>query len=199
MQYQTFFLKNTASKSAKILEIIFKQSLQTGCLPKDWRDANVSPIFKKRDRHQTQNYRPVSLTSISCKILEHIIVKHILNHFDMHKILTKFQHGFRSELSCETQLLETTNDFLSSLALGNRSTLLYWTFPKPPTPSPIVDCWKAKSPWHKGGYSRLDHPVSQEQNPESSSRWGELRAGACSLRCAAGYRSGPTSLPVLYK
>ena len=63
------FLKNTASASAKILQIIFKQSLQTGCLPKDWRDVNVSPILKKGDRHQTQNYRPVSLTSISCKIL----------------------------------------------------------------------------------------------------------------------------------
>ena len=47
------------------------------------------------------------MTSISCEILEHIIVKHILNHFDLHKILTKFQHGFRSGLSCETQLLET--------------------------------------------------------------------------------------------
>ena len=68
------FLKNTASESAKILQIIFKQSLQTGCLPKDWRDANVSPILKKGDRYQTQNYRPVSLTSILCKILEHIIV-----------------------------------------------------------------------------------------------------------------------------
>ena len=83
------------------VQIILKQSLKTGCLPEDWRDANISPIFKRGDRQQTQNYRPISLTSISCKILEHIIVKHILNHFDLHKIFNKF--------------LERTNDFLSSL------------------------------------------------------------------------------------
>ena len=47
-------------------------------------------------------------------------MKQILNHFDLHKILTEFQHGFRSGLSCETQLLETTNDFLSSLDAGER-------------------------------------------------------------------------------
>ena len=122
--------KNTASESARILQIIFKQSLQTGCLSKDWRDPNVSPIFKKRDRHQTQNYRPVSLTSISCKISEHVIVKHILNLFDLHKILTKFQHGFRSGLSCETQLLETTNDFLSSLDAGERVDVAILDFSK---------------------------------------------------------------------
>ena len=68
--------------------------------------------------------------SISCKILEHIIVKHILNHFDLHKILTKFQHGFRSGLSCETQLLETTNDFLSSLDARERVDVAILDFSK---------------------------------------------------------------------
>ena len=77
-------------------------------------------MYRQYLKKNPQNYRPVSLTSISCKILEHIIVKHILNHFDLHKILTKFQHGFRSGLSCETQLLETTNDFLSSLDARER-------------------------------------------------------------------------------
>ena len=120
------FLKNTTSESAKILQIIFEQSLQTGCLPKDWKDANVSPIFKKRDRQQTQNYRPVSLTSISCKILEHIIVKHILNHFDLHKILTKFfkmalDLGFHVRHNSWKQLMISCHH----LMLGNGSTLLY--------------------------------------------------------------------------
>ena len=59
-----------------------------------------------------------------------IVVKHILNHFDLHKILTKFQHGFRSGLSCETQLLEATNDFLSSLDAGERVDVAILDFPK---------------------------------------------------------------------
>ena len=124
------FLKNTAPESAKILQLIFRQSLQTGALPKDWREANISPIYKKGDRNLAQNYRPVSLTSVSCKILEHIIVKHMLNHFDKHNILTKFQHGFRRGLSCETQLLETTSDLLKSLDAGERVDVAILDFSK---------------------------------------------------------------------
>ena len=56
------------------------------------------------------NYRPVSLTCITCKLFEHIICKHILAHFEDHKILTDLQHGFRSGRSCETQLATTFQD-----------------------------------------------------------------------------------------
>ena len=59
------------------------------------------------------NYRPVSLTCITCKLFEHIICKHILAHLECledHKILTDLQHGFRSGRSCETQLVTTFQD-----------------------------------------------------------------------------------------
>ena len=56
------------------------------------------------------NYRPVSLTCITCKLFEHIICKHILVHLEDHKILTYLQHGFRSGRSCETQLITTFQD-----------------------------------------------------------------------------------------
>ena len=56
------------------------------------------------------NYRPVSLTCITCKLFEHIICKHILPHFEVHKILTDLQHGFRSGGSCVTQLVTTFHD-----------------------------------------------------------------------------------------
>jgi hypothetical protein len=80
--------------------------LDTGELPKDWRDANISSIFKKGDN------RPVSLTSVTCKILEHIICRHLLKHLEKNKIPTNLNHGFRSGYSCETQLITTSNDFL---------------------------------------------------------------------------------------
>ena len=70
---------------------------------------NVAPIFKKGSKLQAVNYRPVSLTCITCKLFEHIICKHILAHLD-HKILTDLQHGFRSGRSCETQLVTTFQD-----------------------------------------------------------------------------------------
>ena len=56
------------------------------------------------------NYRPVSLTCITCKLFEHILCKHILAHPEDHKILTDLQHGFRSGRSCETQLVTTFQD-----------------------------------------------------------------------------------------
>ena len=58
------------------------------------------------------NYRPVSLTSVICKIIEHIITKHIRNHLDKHNILSPYQHGFRYKHSCESQLLITTHDLM---------------------------------------------------------------------------------------
>ena len=80
----------------------------------DWRDANISPVFKKGDRHQAENYRPVSLTSISCKLLEHILYSHILKHFEQYNVLTQLNHGFRSGYSTETQLLVTLQDLFKS-------------------------------------------------------------------------------------
>ena len=91
---------------------IFQKSLDTGELPKYWRDANVAPVYKKGNRHNPENYRPVSHTCILSKRLEHIICHHILNHLDKHKVLTSLNHGFRSGYSCETQLIVTAHDFL---------------------------------------------------------------------------------------
>ena len=84
-----------------------KNSVDSEELPADWTNANISPLFKKRDVHLAENYRPVSLISVSCKLLEHIICKYLLTHFERNDILTNLNHGFRSGYSCETQLLVT--------------------------------------------------------------------------------------------
>ena len=54
----------------------------------------------------------MSLTSVSCKLLEHVICKHLLNHSEKNNILINLNHGFRSGYSCETQLLVTLNELL---------------------------------------------------------------------------------------
>ena len=107
-------LKQTATEITPIITKIFNQSIQTGTLPHDWTTANVTPIYKKNNRHDPANYRPISLTCVTCKLLEHIICKHILNHLEQYNILTNLQHGFRSGHSCETQLLITTHDLLTN-------------------------------------------------------------------------------------
>ena len=104
--------KNAANKISPFLKIIFDQSLQTGKLPDDWVEANVAPVFKKGGRHSPANYRPISLTCVCAKLLEHIICKQIMSHFSENKMLTPVQHGFRSKHSCESQLLIRTDEFI---------------------------------------------------------------------------------------
>ena len=67
-------LKNTAKESALLLQVIFQCSIESGAIPEAWKKATISPVYKKSDRSDPANYRPVSLTCISCKILEHIRV-----------------------------------------------------------------------------------------------------------------------------
>ena len=100
-------LKECATELAPGLTCIFKTSLSSGCLPQNWTNANVTPVFKKSDKHIAENYSPVSLTSVTCKLLEYLICKHLLNHHEQNKILTNLNHGFRSGFSCETQLIIT--------------------------------------------------------------------------------------------
>ena len=83
-------------------------SLRTGQLPSDWLvNANITPVFKKGKLDDPSNYRPVALTSIVCKTMEHSLNKAILIHLEKYNILSDCQHGFRQGRSCETQLVTT--------------------------------------------------------------------------------------------
>ena len=107
-------MKTCAEEISYGLSAIFQYSLDKGTLPLDWRNANVTPVFKRGDRHLAEIYRPVSLTSVSCKIMEHIICSHMLKYFDEHNILTLLNHEFKSVYSTETQLLVTMQDLLQA-------------------------------------------------------------------------------------
>ena len=96
---------------APVIQLIFEKSLATGALPSDWTKANVSPIFKKGEKSNPSNYRPISLKCILCKVMEHIIASNITAHFNRYNILYDLQHGFRQKRSCETQLLQLVEDF----------------------------------------------------------------------------------------
>ena len=123
-------LKQLATTVAPILQIIFQKSIDSGKVPSDWKKANVSPIFKKGERHKPSNYRPVSLTCICSKLLEHIVTKHLLNHLEHHHILYDLQHGFRSKRSTETQLISFTQDVMKTLKAGNQTDVIIMDFAK---------------------------------------------------------------------
>ena len=123
-------LKNCAKELTPAIVHLFNLSISTGVLPSDWKNANISPIFKKGNKHEPSNYRPISLTSVLCKTLEHIICKHILKHLEQHNILTPLQHGFRSGHSCETQLIITLNDLMKSYDSNIQTDLAILDFSK---------------------------------------------------------------------
>ena len=76
-------------------------------------------FFKKGSRFKPENYRPVSLTVVISKMLEHIIVSQIMDHLDSQNILHENQHGFRAKRSCESQLLMTTDDIHVSKSMNS--------------------------------------------------------------------------------
>ena len=113
-----------------MLRIIFQISLTTGQVPDDWKEANVAPIFKKGDKHKPSNYRPVSLTCITSKIMEHIIVSNLMKYLEIQNILFPLQHGFRRNHSCESQLLPLFQDLASSRPTAQTDICLSWTLAK---------------------------------------------------------------------
>ena len=100
-------LKEAALELAPVLTDIFNTSLATSMLPSDWKTANIAPVFKKGNTNRAENYDPISLTCVCCKLLEHIVCHSIRDHLDNHNILSVFQHGFRAGHSCDSQLLST--------------------------------------------------------------------------------------------
>lgn len=108
-------LKELADDISPVITRIYRASLKQGELPEEWKEARVTPVYKKGEKYMAENYRPVSLTCILCKQMEHIITSQIMLHLNTNNMLYDKQHGFRSKLSCETQLIEYSSDVLKIL------------------------------------------------------------------------------------
>ena len=115
-------LKELAPSIAPWLSSIFRQSYHTGAVPPDWNKALVTAIRNKDSNSNPTNYRPISLTSLCCKAMEHIILSHIAKHLAGNNILIDQQHGFRQRFSCETQLISAINDWLNALTRAHKLT-----------------------------------------------------------------------------
>ena len=97
-------LKETLEQISTPLAHVFNMSLQEG-IALEWKEANVIPLFKKGSRNTSVNHRPVSLTSVICKLLEIIIRDHMMDFLIKHKLINPSQHGFLKARSCLTNLL----------------------------------------------------------------------------------------------
>ena len=114
-------LRDLRTTIAPILTRIFNLSYDTGHVPSDWKTANVTPAYKKGSKNKAANYRPISLTCICSKMMEHIMVSQINRHNKAHNILVSYQHGFRDKLSCDTQLIKFVEDLHSGTTASGKT------------------------------------------------------------------------------
>ncbi len=123
-------IKELVNEVSTPLATIFNKSLREGYVPRDWRNAHVSPIYKKGARNLAQNYRPISLTSIICKIMESITKDVILDHLTTENHLSSQQYGFIPGRSTTTQLLNYLNSCIEAIAEGDVVDTIYFDFAK---------------------------------------------------------------------
>ena len=109
---------------------LFRLSLSSHTVPTDWKEANVVPLFKKGKKDKCENYRPVSLTCILCKIFESILKDNIVEYLDRENLINDSQHGFRKGRSCLTNLLDFFEEITRKIDEGNSVDLVYLDFAK---------------------------------------------------------------------
>ena len=100
----TAFLKDFKRELSAPLAIIFNKSMTTGEVPEDWRTGNITPIFKKGKKCEAGNYRPISLTSVPCKVMESLIKDKIVDQLTTNCLINSSQHDFTRNKSCTTNL-----------------------------------------------------------------------------------------------
>jgi len=124
------FLKHSIDGMAYPLLRIFQESLQSGQVPKDWRLANVTALFKKGSKKEPGNYRPISLTSQIGKMFERILKDELVDFLESNALLYNSQHGFRKNKSCLTNLLEFLQEVSDGLDEGDPMDVIYLDFSK---------------------------------------------------------------------
>lgn len=123
-------LRECAGVLSVPLSKIFMKSLQTGRVPQEWKLANVTPLFKKGTKSDPSNYRPVSLTSVVCKIMEGLIKEKMVEHLERANSMSGCQHGFVKGRSCLTNLLCTLDSWTRALDEGYGVDVLYLDYRK---------------------------------------------------------------------
>ena len=124
------FLQTFCDEISVPLSLIFNLSMGEGLVPSDWRNVNITPVFKKGNKGSVENYRPVSLTSIPCKLMESLIKDEMVLHLEKFNLIQSSQHGFMKNKSVNTNLLEFMETVTADVDKGDSVDILYLDFQK---------------------------------------------------------------------
>ena len=123
-------LNELASELAYPLMLLFNKTINEGKIPSFWKVAEVRPIFKKGSKSSPGNYRPVSLTSVVCKVFESFIRDALYDHLTSNNLLSLDQFGFCKGRSCLSQLLVTIHEWMDILDKNLPLDAIYLDFSK---------------------------------------------------------------------
>ncbi|KAK4824014.1 hypothetical protein QYF61_009605 [Mycteria americana] len=122
--------RELAEVLTKPLSILYQQSWLTREVPVDCKLANVTPIYKKGQKEDLGNYRPVSLTSMPGKVTEQIILSAIMRHVQDNQVIRPSQHGFMKGRSCLTNLISFYDKVICLVDEGKAVDVVYLYFSK---------------------------------------------------------------------
>ena len=123
-------LKEGCHELSVPLSKLFNLSLKTKTFPSKWKISNVVPIYKKSDPKKPENYRPISLLSVTSKVLEKCVYKYIHNFIVRNKLLSQHQSGFTRRDSTINQLLFITNEISKALDDGLEVRVVFFDISK---------------------------------------------------------------------
>jgi len=124
------FLRKCIALLAGPLCKIFSVSLASGQVPSVWKVGHITPIFKGGSKHLPSNYRPITVTSVVCKVLEKIVRNHLVEFLEINDLLSLEQHGFLSGRSVTSNLLTCFNVWCKNFDRGIQSDIIYIDFSK---------------------------------------------------------------------
>ena len=122
------FLKNAADIISQPLSVLFQKSLIECIVPSQWLKVCITAIHKKGAKNLFENYRPISIISIVCKLMESIIRDKVLDHMVRNNLLSKKQHGFVPLRNCMTNLFLCMEDWTKFIEGGHPIDIIYTDF-----------------------------------------------------------------------
>ena len=149
---------------------MFNLSLQSSKMPEEWKIGEISAIFKMGNRRSPMNYRPVSLTSIVCKLLESLVREEIISHIRSNKLFSPYQYGFIDKRSTTLQLLYVLDKWTEIIDDGGTIDAIYMDF--------IKGLWqgttwtspqKGRSLWHRQATAGMDKKFPYRKKTKSKS------------------------------
>lgn len=125
-----YFIKQILAVVTNPLCKVYNISLSEGVVPDEWKIAHITPVFKKGNSQLPSQYRPISLTSVICKILERIVREKLLDYLLKNRIIPKDQHGFVPKKSTITNMLECLNNWSLNFDKKLNTDIIYLDYSK---------------------------------------------------------------------